>query len=66
MVALAAAFLFFHGLEKFVLVHRVHEADYEVHRHPDVGMLSAVALVAHSFMDGIGIGLAFQVSRPSA
>jgi len=62
MVALVIAFLLFHGLEKFVLVHSVHEADYAAHRHPRVGVLSAFALIGHSFMDGVGIGLAFQVS----
>jgi zinc transporter ZupT len=62
MVALAGGFLLFHGLEKFVLVHRVHEAEYAHHHHPSVGVLSAVALIGHSFMDGVGIGLAFQVS----
>ena len=62
MVALVVAFLLFHALEKFVLVHSVHEADYATHRHPRVGVLSALALIGHSFMDGVGIGLAFQVS----
>jgi len=62
MVALAAGFLLFHALEKFVLVHHVHEADYVHHHHPSVGVLSAAALIGHSFMDGVGIGLAFQVS----
>jgi len=62
MVALVAGFLLFHGLEKFVLIHTVHEDDYAAHRHPHVGMLSAAALIGHSFMDGVGIGLAFQVS----
>jgi len=28
-----------------------------------VGILSAIALAGHSFMDGVGIGLGFQVSR---
>ncbi|MGH8745884.1 MAG: ZIP family metal transporter [Burkholderiales bacterium] len=60
MVALVAGYLFFHGLEKFVLLHRVHEDDYAEHRHPEVGVYSALALVGHSFMDGVGIGLAFQ------
>ena len=41
MVALAGGFLLFHSLEKFVLVHRVHEAEYAHHHHPSVGMLSA-------------------------
>jgi zinc transporter ZupT len=62
MVALVAGFMLFHGLEKFVLVHSVHEDDYAQHRHPRVGVLSALALIGHSFMDGVGIGLAFQVS----
>jgi zinc transporter ZupT len=62
MIALVVGFLLFHGLEKFVLVHHVHEADYPEHHHPRVGMLSALALVGHSFMDGVAIGLAFQVS----
>ena len=63
MVALVAGYLFFHSLEKFVLVHHAHEEDYAAHHHPRVGVLSAFALAGHSFMDGIGIGLAFQVSQ---
>ena len=63
MVALVCGFLLFHSLEKFVLVHHSHEADYAAHHHPKVGMLSAVALISHSFMDGVGIGLGFQVSQ---
>jgi ZIP family zinc transporter len=55
-------FLFFHSLEKFALVHHSHEGAYAKHRHPQIGVLSAFALAGHSFMDGIGIGLAFQVS----
>jgi ZIP family zinc transporter len=62
MVALAVGFLLFHAVEKFVLVHHVHEADYAPHHHPGVGVLSAMALIGHSFMDGVGLGLAFQVS----
>ena len=63
MIALVVGFLVFHALEKFVLIHHGHEDDYASHRHPHVGMLSALALAGHSFMDGIGIGLAFQVSN---
>lgn len=62
MVALVVGFLLFHGLEKFVLIHSVHEDDYAQHRHPRVGVMSAIALIGHSFMDGVGIGLAFQIS----
>jgi zinc and cadmium transporter len=62
MLALVAGFLLFHAFERFVLVHHVHESDYASHHHPQVGVLSALALAGHSFMDGVAIGLAFQVS----
>jgi ZIP family zinc transporter len=62
MVALVAGFLLFHALEKFVLVHTAHEEEYAHHAHPHVGVVSALALISHSFLDGAGIGLAFQVS----
>ena len=63
MMALVLGFLFFHAVEKFVLIHSAHEEDYASHRHPHVGLVSALALAGHSFMDGVGIGLAFQVSH---
>jgi zinc transporter ZupT len=63
MLALVAGFLVFHSVEKFLLVHHVHESAYAAHHHPRVGVLSALALVGHSFMDGLSIGLAFQVSE---
>lgn len=62
MVALVTGFLLFHALERFVLVHTAHEGDYAAHRHPRVGKLAALALIGHSFLDGVGIGVAFQVS----
>ena len=57
MIALASSFLVFHVLEKFVLIHHNHEGDYANHHHPKVGMFSAAALIGHSFLDGVGIGL---------
>jgi ZIP family zinc transporter len=62
MLGLAGGFLVFHVIEKFLVIHHSHEQDYAAHKHPDVGVLSALALAGHSFMDGVGIGLAFQVS----
>jgi len=62
MIALVAGFLFFHILEKTILIHHAHEAEYADHKHPQVGALSALALAGHSFMDGVGIGFGFQVS----
>ena len=63
MIALVVGFILFHSLEKFVLIHHAHEDQYAEHRHPHVGVLSALSLIGHSFMDGVGIGLAFQVSQ---
>ncbi len=62
MVALVVGFLFFHAAEKFVLLHHAHESGYAEHRHPHVGVFSALALVGHSVLDGVGIGIAFQAS----
>ena len=63
MVALVVGFLAFHIVEKLTIIHSAHEGEYEAgHKHPTVGLVSALALSAHSFFDGIGIGLAFQVN----
>ena len=63
MVALVVGFVLFHSLEKFVLVHPAQEQNYSHHHHPHVGLASAAVLAAHSFMDGVAIGIGFQVSR---
>lgn len=63
MIALVAGFLLFHSIEKLALIHHAHEESYADHHHPQVGVLSALALIGHSFMDGVGIGLGFQVSE---
>ncbi|MGH7158291.1 MAG: ZIP family metal transporter [Candidatus Saccharimonadales bacterium] len=62
MVTLVAGFLLFHIAEKLLLIHHQHETQYGKHRHPQVGVLSALAIGGHSLLDGIGIGLAFQVN----
>ncbi len=60
MIALVCGFLGFHVIEKSILIHHNHESEYEVHHHPHVGVASALALIGHSFLDGVGIGLGFQ------
>lgn len=62
MIALVIGFLAFHVLEKSVLIHHAHETEYGKHKHPHVGLVSALALSGHSFLDGMGIGLGFQVN----
>ncbi len=62
MVSLVLGFLIFHILEKFIALHHAHEGMYADHKHPHVGIFSALALAGHSFMDGVGIGLGFQIN----
>ncbi len=63
MVALVTGFMLFHLVEKSILLHDAQESDYGKHQHPQVGVASALALSGHSFLDGVGIGLGFQVGN---
>jgi len=63
MIALVLGFLIFHILEKSILIQHCHDEECLIHhKHPDIGVASALALAGHSLMDGIGIGLGFQIS----
>jgi zinc transporter ZupT len=62
LIALVVGFMAIHLLEKVAVLHHVHEDEYAEHKHPMVGMVSALGLAFHSFLDGIGIGLGFQIS----
>ena len=63
MIALVLGFLLFHILEKSILIQHCDDEECFIHhKHPDIGVASALALAGHSFMDGVGIGLGFQVS----
>ena len=62
MIALVLGFLIFHILEKSILIQHCHDGNCEAHKHPHIGVASALALAGHSFMDGVGIGLGFQVN----
>jgi ZIP family zinc transporter len=63
MVAFVLGYMIFHVLEKSILIHHAHEEHYAHHSHPHVGILSALALAGHSFMDGVGIGIGFQANN---
>jgi ZIP family zinc transporter len=52
--------LFFLAERALVLHHR--DDDEHVHAHAQVGALGAAGLSVHSFVDGLGIGLAFGLS----
>ncbi|WUH99647.1 ZIP family metal transporter [Spirillospora sp. NBC_00431] len=72
MIAFAAGFLLLHVVEQSVAIHRAHEEEYAPHVHAhgvevagardggSAGLLAASALVAHSLVDGLSIGLGFQ------
>ncbi len=62
MIALVVGFMVFHTAEKFFLIHNSHEENYGPHTHPTVGKFQALALAGHSFLDGMAIGLGFQIS----
>lgn len=62
MTAFVVGFLFFHFVEKVILVHEGAEHEYGPHHHPKLGMARAIALAGHSFLDGLSIGVGFQVS----
>jgi zinc transporter ZupT len=61
MIALVSGFLIFHLLEQLVASHHASEIEGPAtHKIPAIGFVSAGGLIAHSFLDGVGIGLAFQ------
>ncbi|HSW25475.1 MAG TPA: ZIP family metal transporter [Burkholderiaceae bacterium] len=64
MVALVAGFVLFHGLRRLVLGRHAHGDHGSAHDDGQraLGTVSTLALVGHSVMDGVGIGLGFQVS----
>jgi zinc transporter ZupT len=53
-----AGFLAFFLAERALVLHHRDEAE-EARAHADVGALGAIGLAAHTFVDGLGIGLAF-------
>ncbi|MCP9951677.1 ZIP family metal transporter [Actinomadura madurae] len=64
MVGFAAGFVLLHVVEQAVAIHRAHEDEYAPHVHAhgagSGGLVAASALVAHSLVDGLSIGLGFQ------
>jgi ZIP family zinc transporter len=59
MIAAVVSFLFFSLVERFFLTHHHHEG--EEHGHI-MGPIGAIGLVAHSFLDGAAIGIAYQAN----
>lgn len=63
MYAVALGFLFLYILNRYISVHRVDEGGVCKNiRHSKAGIFNASELSIHSFMDGLAIGLGFQVN----
>lgn len=70
MVGFAVGFLLLHVIEQISAIHQAHEGEYAPHQHPHghghpgggghIGILAACALVGHSMVDGLSIGLGYQ------
>jgi ZIP family zinc transporter len=56
-----AGFLFFFLAERLLVLHHRDEPE-QARAHAPVGALGAAGLSLHSFIDGLGIGLAFHLS----
>jgi ZIP family zinc transporter len=54
-------FVFFFLAERALVLHHRDDAE-QIHAHNQVGALGAAGLSVHSFIDGLGIGLAFGLS----
>lgn len=63
LLTAVAGFLTIHIIERSLGLHRGHEAEFGAHHQhglESVGLLAGSALVAHSVLDGVGIGLGYQ------
>jgi ZIP family zinc transporter len=62
MLTAVGGFLTLHVVERAVAVHRGGEEHSGEHSHavPAIGLTAATALVFHSLLDGVGIGVGYQ------
>jgi len=59
-LVIGIGFVFYMVLERIIVLHSIHDTGCENSRHR--GILGASSLSLHSFLDGVIIGLAFQIS----
>ena len=59
---IALGFTIYLVLDRVIILHRHHGDETHEHAHGERGMWGAGTLSVHSFLDGVGIGLAFKVS----
>ncbi|MGW1541799.1 ZIP family metal transporter [Streptomyces sp. NPDC002309] len=63
LLLFVAGFLLAHGVERLLAARRAAHGADEHGRTPEVGLTAAGAMVAHSAMDGVAIGAAFQIGE---
>ncbi len=64
---IALGFIGYMLLDRFVILHSHSDHDHgHTHTHERRGILGAGSLSVHSFLDGVAIGLAFQISASVA
>ncbi|MFB7721916.1 ZIP family metal transporter [Nocardia sp. NPDC056100] len=63
LLAAVVGFFTVHIVEQTVALHTGHEDEFGTHHHDfaSIGLVAAGGLVFHSFLDGLSIGLSFQV-----
>lgn len=62
IAAFALGYVGFQVFHKVLHRHHDHDHGHDHAKRPVVGVVSALALASHSFLDGVAIGLAFQVN----
>lgn len=62
IVVIIASFFIFHFFENIFLIHRCEGKNYKNHQHTQVGVISGIMLIIHSFLDGLGVGTGLNVS----
>ncbi|MBW8483812.1 ZIP family metal transporter [Actinomadura parmotrematis] len=63
MVGFAIGFALLHVVEQATAMHAAHEHEYAPHDHPGgeaSGRIAALAVITHTFLDGLSIGLALE------
>lgn len=60
---MALGFAVYLVLDRAIILHAHHEEESHAHAHSARGAFGAGTLALHSFLDGVAIGLAFQVSE---
>ncbi len=62
LLSVIFGFILFHIVEKIFSLHNHHEDNHQHHDHISSKKIGAWALILHSLLDGVAIGLAYNVS----